>query len=462
MASTKLRLDPRYNSYIIGGILLVLIVLLVFWISDDFEKVKETRNLGYTKEAHLNPYLAAELFLQRLQQNTRQSLDYLIALNEAAPEDTLFILNDRPILERQSERIRAWMYNGGHLVLAATDIWDTANGTSEDEFLNSFGVQLHNYNEYIESQQSEDEAYENDESTADQPDIEVNTNELIGETQSNANGSSDKDSSTETEDTAKKEDTTTEASECALYNDTELAELTYDSDQPPITIDFNRTRHLIDSSGDAIYSAAHEPNHILQYEYGEGMLTVLTNYSQWNNYAIADYDHAFLLWLLSHNSGTTWFIYDTDSDSLMSLLWNSSRYLIISLAALLMFYLWSQSRRFGPMLEAGEKPRRSLLEHLSAVTRFQWRGKDFQYELSTARHDIRYRLAHRHIEFSLSNGKPHSKSAPLFNDAAITLISERSRLNKVTVDWALNGEAPKKDHELVELAQALNQIRNNL
>ena len=42
---------------------------------------------------------------------------------------------------------------------------------------------------------------------------------------------------------------------------------------------------------------------MMQFEVGEGLLTIVTDPSIWTSYRIDKYDHAYLLWILSAGEG---------------------------------------------------------------------------------------------------------------------------------------------------------------
>ncbi len=110
---------------------------------------------------------------------------------------------------------------------------------------------------------------------------------------------------------------------------------------------------------------------------GNGYVTVIAGANFFTNEFIADADHARLLLDVVAgyvDPGKVWLIFDASFPSLPALIWQVAPYLVISLAALFLFWLWATMPRFGPKIRPEPESRRSIREHVSAAGNFAWRN----------------------------------------------------------------------------------------
>jgi hypothetical protein len=125
--------------------------------------------------------------------------------------------------------------------------------------------------------------------------------------------------------------------------------------------------------------------YLMQFPLEQGLLTVLTSTTIFNNEQISQYDHArFLHYLVQqqgHNAGV-WLIRVDDMPPLWQWLWTNAWYLMFSLSFLLFLWLWRAPLRFGPLLNDDSTERRSLLEHIQASGYYRWHNKQSGYLLA--------------------------------------------------------------------------------
>ena len=109
---------------------------------------------------------------------------------------------------------------------------------------------------------------------------------------------------------------------------------------------------------------------------GDGRLTIVSDARPFRNRYIGDYDHAELLKTLMELSeyGTEVVFVRNASLSFWSLLWSRAWPALIALILLVAFWLWKNLPRFGP-LDAHEDSRalRAYDHHLEALGDFHWR-----------------------------------------------------------------------------------------
>jgi len=151
--------------------------------------------------------------------------------------------------------------------------------------------------------------------------------------------------------------------------------------------------------------------HLLIYYYGTGLITLLSDIAFIENDKIGEYDHAQFFWELVHlerQAAHVWLLHsqimeeiqpEKNVPSLWLLLWKNMWTVIISATILLLFWIWSASRRFGSLLPEPPRARRRLLEHIEASGHFLWRHNQAQVLLDSARQALLKRLESVHPDW---------------------------------------------------------------
>ena len=323
-----------------------LVALLTFaaggiWFLANYELVEETYHTPPGKEARKNPYLAAERFLIQNNVDT-ESLGGSKLLDELpSPSDTIFLSNhkhDGLLTEERQQNLYDWIYDGGHLITVIHSLWDEELNSSDDPFLDSFGIRQYKYE------------YSNDELEETPP----------LETQFAGGGET----------------------------------LTIDFNPRFYMIDQDEAAYAGIENGDGY--------HLIQIAVGNGILTVLTDDIFLRNKKIGEYDHALFFHNLIQNSAPEetpsklWIIHDLEFPSLLTLIWHKAPYAVITFSLLFIFALWAAYNRFGPPLLDKDHNRRSLLEHLDACGRYHWRHDEGNGLLTTLREQLQQLLETRH------------------------------------------------------------------
>ncbi|MEN8166017.1 MAG: DUF4350 domain-containing protein [Pseudomonadota bacterium] len=153
-------------------------------------------------------------------------------------------------------------------------------------------------------------------------------------------------------------------------------ELVMPGGQQAIRVGFDRSRGLRYEGEDAHWQVpATEGYHLLNFPWGRGAITLLSDNRFLNNSRIDEHDHALFLARLVSGEGRAWLLYSSQMPSLSTLLWRNAPYLVISGGVLVLVLLWWLTYRSGPVLDQVNPQRRDLLEHLQAASEFVW-GQD--------------------------------------------------------------------------------------
>lgn len=301
---------------------------------------EEVVDRGPSPEAQANPYLAAEHFL-RQQGLAVAHANNLERLAELPPKgNSLLLLGERSTMTPgQVNQLLDWAKSGGHLLVVAEALWDEEAGTSGDLLLDRLNIH-----------QALSEAFDEPASPRKKkaPDL------------------------------------------TKLYVDNETAPAYFNFDT-----DFNLTdpKHLAQFSANSAKSS-----HLMQLDFGQGSVTVVTDSDVWKNAGIGQYDNAWLLWYLNQGTDVT-LLFHTDVDSLLTLLMRYFPQAVVALIALIALALWHAGMRQGPIQAPVPRARRQLQEHLQASADFLLRRGGQGALLRALQQDIQRAARRRHPGF---------------------------------------------------------------
>jgi hypothetical protein len=178
-----------------------------------------------------------------------------------------------------------------------------------------------------------------------------------------------------------------------------LTKLYLEDEDAPAYAGFDTAFHLEDPKNLALaWANSARATHMMQLDHGLGSIIVVTDADLWKTPAIDRYDNAWLLWYLTADTRVT-LIFNTDHDSLLTLLLRYFPQALVALLALIGLGFWHFAVRQGPLLEAPPKARRQLQEHLRASADFLLRRNGQAGLLQALQQDILRRVRRRHPGF---------------------------------------------------------------
>ncbi len=221
---------------------------------------------------------------------------------------------------------------------------------------------------------------------------------------------------------------------------------------PALQVQFQSLYYLQEQGLEAVWQAADpQGNRLLQYSWGQGWVTVLSDLDPFTNDRLAEYDHADLLWTLVGDRPAVWLQYRPRVPSLLQLLWTYAWMPLLGLLLTLAAAIRTYSYQLGPLLLTRTEERRSLLEHLQAGGRFLWHH-DAQAALLEA---VRQRLTVR-----LERRWPHWQQ---LNPAEQTQrLAELSGLSREQVTHAWQTATVPTPREFLLVVQQLQRIDKSL
>nr|BFD43943.1 DUF4350 domain-containing protein [Pseudomonas sp. FFPRI_1] len=332
------------KRYLWGALALLLVLILGasgYYLYRQATPYQEMVDHGPSPEARANPYLAAEMFMRArgLKVDHANGLEVLATLKPVG--NSLLLLGERTNMSpRQVDQVLDWTRAGGRLVFVAEALWDPDTEQSGDLLLDR--VQIH---QLLSKDLEEPPEPEADDAFP------------------------------------------------------QLTKVYLEDEQAPAYIGFDTDFHLDDPDSLAqSWANSGSATHMIQLDYGEGSVTVLTDADIWKAPAIGLYDNAWLLWYLNTDTAVT-LLFNTDHPSLWQLLWRYFPQALVALTLLLGLWLWQAGTRQGPLLAPAPKARRQLLEHLRASADFLLRHGGHQALLHALQLDIRRRARRRHPGF---------------------------------------------------------------
>ena len=178
---------------------------------------------------------------------------------------------------------------------------------------------------------------------------------------------------------------------------------------------------------------------LLQQQYGDGLVTVVTDLGPWTNSQLHYLDHAWLLDHFADDRRRVWFVHGTAAPPLMLWLWQQAAPLIVSLLLLLALVIWRALPRREPLRDDPVDGPADFMDHLLASGRLLWREQQGLALLSGLREAAQTRL-HRHD----------------INDAC-----RLSGLAPDTLEAALNGPVPD-EATFLHYVTTLQTLRRSL
>jgi hypothetical protein len=178
-----------------------------------------------------------------------------------------------------------------------------------------------------------------------------------------------------------------------------LTKLYLEDEIAPAYASFDTAFHLEDPKNLAqAWANSAKATHMMQLNHGLGSIIVVTDADLWKTPAIDQYDNAWLLWYLTADTQVT-LLFNTEHDSLPTLLLRHFPQALVALVALIGLGFWRVGVRHGPVLEPTPRARRQLQEHLRASADFMLRRKGQSSLLQALQQDILRRVRRRHPGF---------------------------------------------------------------
>ena len=358
------------NPVLRWGVGAVLLAVLGWGLYASIEFYEETEESGWSRAALQNPYLAAQRFLERSGVEVTE-VESLARLDRLGGVGTLFFSDGNQVQSpRQLRHVLDWLENGGNVIYSANRVEH-----EDDLLLAEFGVE-------VDWSESRDEA---DERTLAEMMREYNREIERGKSREEASRALNPEPPALT---LVRFDEPTGTLEAAFDNDRVLLHSSFD-----------------DSDADAAYRPFSWSNsssgiHMMQFEVGDGLLTLVSDPSIWTSAAIDQHDHAYLLWLLISTDGSFATLRSVVRETLWQILTAQAAPLLFAIALLVLLAVWRAGRRFGRVGSAERAENRALGQHFLSLSMYLWRRHAGDWLLDPLRQRIWQRAGMVLAEFA--------------------------------------------------------------
>jgi len=350
----------RISPLVVLGV--VLLALVIWGLYSSIEFYNETEQSGWSRKALYNPYLAAQTFMNDSGIEVTD-VDTLVKLDQLDSLGTLFFSDANQVqAPRQLKQLMDWLEVGGNVIYSADSV-----SHDDDLLLREFGVEVD------WSKTEEDAEADGEESSLSETLRDYNRQIEEGKSR---------------EEIAREFGKSEEA----------LTRIVFDDDIGEIEAAFGTSRVLQHASFDDDDDAGlHQPFswssseygvHMMQFEVGEGLLTIVSDPGIWTSYHIDAHDNAYLLWLLSSEDGSFAILRSVLHDSIWVLMKRNASELLIAAGLLIVMMVWHQGNRFGRMLPRDLSRARALGEHFSSVSHYLWHRRKAEYLVAPLRQAV--------------------------------------------------------------------------
>lgn len=409
-----------------------------------FERYDTTEDQGWSDVALRNPFLAAQQFLQRLDTNVQsvRSLEMLVNL----PFNGVIIVSEdsQIVSKRRSDGLVQWTRQGGHLIVA-TKVQDS----HPNYLLKHFDIEVNRSSGACE----EDDASNCKKSETASRELGKKISEYLREEQARIRA--------EAKRGLVVGDDISVADREAKIDKSALTVLEFGGDENQLRIHFSERTSIdhpsfyedaTDVAYSAIYWRGHQDGiHFVQFDVGDGLLTVIAGDNIWRSGEISLFDHAYLMWLLVARRGDVIILYGSQMPSLWYLVRRYALELLVVGVAWLIAWVIFHGRRFGPLREQQFTVRRSIAEHIGVSASYLWRHHNDQYLLDPVRDSVRHRMQILYRSFDA-----------LDRDRQIALVSDHCGIDQNLVSYAWFSKKSNEETNFYKRMRIFQNIRKTL
>lgn len=409
---------------------LFIITLVIFagaaWFYQTIEWVEKEIDLGPTDEAKKESFLAAKRYFEslnievELKGNFRQ-LDQGIddtnfeaglgaGLGDIGYRDVIILVDAYGSLSpKRANHLLDWVEAGGQLIVSASNPFIDNVLSINDPLFEKFNITLE----------------ESESSSRDSESIEQisELGSMVGLEQLDA---------------------------CNLLS--VQAEFTFADDTAMVQADFlSPIRLIVDDFESSKGVIGDDGGFVLQYDHGDGLISYMSHLDFWKNTTIGCLDHAYILWQLASTGGKVWFLYNRDSPSLSSLLWQHYHYFVTATLLLVLSWLWRRNNRFGPIRPVSGSSVRRLMEHIEASARFNWKYNQGHQLIKVLRNDVERRIEKHHPGYTKKTTK----------DQAL-ILAKQTQIAFSQIEQAMFADSSANPEKFADTVGMLKKIKERL
>ncbi len=351
---------------------LILVGLVGWGLYMSIEIYEETEESSWSIDALRNPYLAAQKFMTASDIEVTD-VDSLARLDELTGLGTLFFSDANQVqTPRQLEQVMNWLELGGNVIYTADEV-----SHDDDMLLLEFSVEV-DWREFEVEEETEEKS--------------------LSETMREYNRQIEEGKSRE------------EIAKSLNDEEVSITLVQFSDDIGEVEVAFNDAKilshlYILDSENDTehkpfSWSYSEHGIHMMQFEIGSGLLTIVSDPGIWTSYHIDRYDHAYLLWLLSSGEGNFAILRSVLRDSVWVLMRQNATELLLAVGLLILIWIWRTTYRFGRLVPSDMSHSRALGEHFSSISHYLWHRRQGHYLVEPLRARVLRRASLTLGEFS--------------------------------------------------------------
>lgn len=433
---------PR-GGFVIAGLLAVL--LLAAWSLWNIELIEQQSDPFFSEEAGNNPYLAAQLFLERMHHVVSEDEDENALERLPEGKSVIILASGRAHLpeERQTELLN-WISKGGHLITLATREWNEKTESIDDLLQRQFDVAAVRTGD--NSMELVKLLFENSGGADDTQSGEDET-PLLPESHQNAQAGAAEDAQSDLNEPS--DPIQESADQCLVQTPLGTTDIEWFDGQALVADIGGKLRLEIGDVEPTISAADAQGLQLVQFGYGFGKITFLSNMSLWTNHQIENFDNAHLLALMVGDANRIIILHDFDAVPLTDLLKHYFPATLIMLVVLTAMIIFHFQLRWGPVIDNRSPPRRSLHEHIAAGGRLLWQHRQVSPLVKLLQQQISEQIA-----------RAHPTGAPTDKEIHQTLTTQTG-ITADKIRTAMQEPANESD-QLLDQIRLLQTIRNSL
>jgi len=396
---------------------------LIGWgLYASIEFYEETEESGWSVDALRNPYLAAQKFMTGSGIEVTD-VDSLLKLDELSMLGTLFFTDANQVqTPRQLQQVMDWLDVGGNVIYTADSV-----SHGDDLLLQEFAVEVE-WREYETEEAKE----------------ETSLSETMREYNRQIEDGKSREEIAASLGDAEESITTVEFGDDigvleVAFNDAKILTQPYISDAE------SDTNHQPFSWSYSEYGV-----HMMQFEVGSGLLTIISDPGIWTSYQIDQHEHAYLLWLLSSGEGNFAILRSVLRDSIWVLMARNASEFLIAVGLIVLIWIWRTGYRFGRLLPRDRSHSRALGEYFSSISHYLWHRRHGGYLVAALRGRVLRRASLTLGEFLRVDQRRQFE-----------LIAERCDLNPESVTRAFSVD-DFNETSFVQTVRLLKHIEQSL
>jgi hypothetical protein len=376
-------------------ILLLLTLIVGIYIVASVEFYDETVDMGESKEVRQQPYLASKLLLNRMGVATTIEDDYRRLFSDTPdaviPQlDEAIILVDAnaAISQRLGDELLSWVESGGYLITAV----------NAEAFQDSFRA-----NALLEK-------------------LGVGVHWLVDDP-------------------------------LALSKFEQKESILNDPNSHKIEVGLESAyRITLPEDSDIFYAVDNEDGYtLIQLEYGEGLITFVTETYIWNNQQLAQHDNAILLVSFLDNMSHVYVFSPKEQAHWFILLYQYAAEFVGLLALLIAISLWHLASRFGPTMSLFETTQSYFTQHIKVAGDHYWEQGNQHILLAEVRN---------HVLLLVGKKWPGAKGAEA--QKVILLLQELSGWSPETINKLMFADNTLNQSQFTQCMKGLQQLRKML